>query len=106
MIRWVRERHKFILIALFAVLAISYVLFTESGLYKLYRLQQEKDRLDQEISSLRENNHRLTEQARLLRDDQETIERAIQEKLRMVQPDDTIFIFENESADAGGSSSF
>jgi cell division protein FtsB len=102
--RFVREQLKFIVIFVFLALAMSYVCFTESGLYKLYRLQQEKTRLEEEIQNLREGNACMAEQTDLLKNDRETVERAIREKLRMVLPDDTIFLFRSAASQTAGNS--
>ncbi|MCZ7582284.1 MAG: septum formation initiator family protein [Deltaproteobacteria bacterium] len=101
---WAKDRAKRLLAIGFGLVLASLLVFSDSGLLKVFFLSQQKTHLEQETERLREDIDALSKQAELLRSDDETIAQAIRERLDKTDPRDTIFIFTDEDRAAVGSS--
>ncbi len=77
------------------VLLVAFtVTFTEKGFYAYYQLKAEKERLENQIDSLKKTNDSLRKEIKLLQNSDEKIEKVAREKYGMVKPGEKIYKFE------------
>lgn len=84
-------------IGLFTAYLSFFLIFGRMGLIAHLRLDDEANRIDSEIVQVNKEIEALSEQTEALSRDPHTIERIAREKLGMVHPEETIYLF-----DAGG----
>ncbi len=85
-------------VGLFSAYLLFFFLFGRMGLIAHFRLEDEADRIDTEIALAHEEIRALSATAKALNHDPHTIERIARERLGMVKPGDTVFLFEPETA--------
>ena len=93
-----RGRH----IAQYVIAAFGCILFLdaivgEKGLVEIVKARQDYSRLETSLLRVRAENARLREQARLLREDADTIERVAREQLGLIKPGEKLFILKDVS---------
>ena len=86
-------------VGLFSAYLLFFLVFGRMGLIAHLRLEEEADRIDTEIALAREEIRDLSATTEALTRDPNTIERIARERLGMVKPGDTVFLFEPESAE-------
>ena len=93
-----RRRHRrtvqYVLLAIGSVLVVD-ALVGEKGLIAMVQARREQRRLEQSLSSAREENARLREEARLLREDPQTIEDLARRELGLIKPGEQLFILKD-----------
>ncbi|MBZ0270795.1 septum formation initiator family protein [bacterium] len=90
---FVKDHFRKALVAAYFLLALWYLAFSDSGLYKVHRLEQEKARLDQDIVALEREIGDLTWRTERLRTSDAAIEQEIRQSLGMVHAEETVFLF-------------
>ena len=83
-------------IGLFAAYLLFFLLFGRMGVIAHLRLGDEAARIDREITMAKGEIAELRQTARNLNNDPHTIERIARERLGMVRPGETVFLFEPE----------
>ena len=81
---------------LFIVLIISFIVISlvgDNGVLELYRRKLIYQHLEAEINKLLQENERLKEEIRLLREDPFTIEKIAREELGLVKPGEVVCLF-------------
>ena len=79
-------------------LALTFlVLFSHRGLYRIYRLRQERQAVEQENTRLATENARLARTIDRLQNDPELIQDLIRRKLNLVKKNEVIFQFPPEA---------
>ncbi len=90
------------------IVAAAYALlvtFSASGAVKLYRLKAQMKVMSQKISVLETKNDNLNKIIPLLRDDPDTIKRAIRKRLGKVKRDEIIYSSSKETPDSSDTDS-
>ncbi|MCB1152757.1 MAG: septum formation initiator family protein [Deltaproteobacteria bacterium] len=100
MTSWIKERSATLAVLGTLMVIGAYIVFSDSGLYKVWELHQQKVHLEQEVHDLHAETDRMQHRVESLRTDPHTIEMEIRKKLNMVQADETVFVFDGPSAAA------
>ena len=84
----------------YALLAIGCIFFLdalvgEKGLVELVKARQDFRGLETSLLRIRGENARLREEARLLREDADTIEKVARERLGLIKPGEKLFILKD-----------
>ena len=84
----------------YALLAIGSIFFLDAlvgdkGLVELVKTRQDYRTLEGSLLRIRSENSRLREQARLLREDADTIEKLARERLGLIKPGEKLFILKD-----------
>lgn len=84
----------------YALLAVGGIFFLdalvgEKGLLELVKAKQDYRSLEASLLKVRNENARLREEARLLREDADTIERMARERLGLIKPGEKLFILKD-----------
>jgi cell division protein FtsB len=84
----------------YALVAIGCIFFLdalvgEKGLVELFKARQDYSALESSLLRIRNENARLREQARQLREDADTIERVARERLGLIRPGEKLFILKD-----------
>ncbi len=74
----------------------SWLIFGDKGLYHLYTLRRERDRLEQENLVLKDEIDRMVKMIDRLRNDQDYIEDTIRRDLRFIKKNEIIYQLEPE----------
>jgi cell division protein FtsB len=87
-----KKKHHFLVsIALSVGLVLAFLaFFSHQGLYRIYRLRQERQSLEQETSRLAAENSRLARTIDRLRNDPEMIQDLIRRELNLIGKNDII----------------
>lgn len=91
---WTRERTILCVMVLLFVLSLVYLGFSDSGLLKVWRLGNQVSTLNDEIAQLHSENNDLAREIEQLSGDDARITREIRERLGMVEPGETVFVFD------------
>ena len=86
----------------YALLAIGSIFFLDAlvgdkGLVELVKTRQDYRTLEASLLRVRAENSRLREEARLLREDADTIEKLARERLGLIKPGEKLFILKDVS---------
>jgi cell division protein FtsB len=73
---------------------LPYRAYGPDGMAKIWRLQRDIDGLEGRNRELQEENHRLRQRVRSLREDKQAVERVARDELGLVRPEDIVFQFE------------
>ena len=79
------------LLLLLGLAGACFIIFGERGLYRLYQLHQERDRLERQNAVLQEENIRLASTIARIRRDPEMMQDLIRRELNFVREHDLIF---------------
>ena len=84
----------------YALLAVGCIFFLDAlvgdkGLLELIKARQDYRSLESSLLKIRNENARLREEARLLREDADTIERVARERLGLIKPGEKLFILKD-----------
>ena len=84
----------------YALLAIGSIFFLDAlvgdkGLVELVKTRQDYRTLEASLLRIRAENSRLREEARLLREDADTIEKLARERLGLIKPGEKLFILKD-----------
>jgi len=87
------------ILLLIGVTLLVIFIFGNHGLMQLYKLKQERKKVQEFIIELRENREKLTAEKNRLENDLEYLEKLAREKFRMAKPGEKVFkvIPENKS---------
>ena len=87
------------ILLLIGVTLLVIFIFGDHGLMQLYKLKQERKKVQEFIIELRENREKLTAEKNRLENDLEYLEKLAREKFRMAKPGEKVFkvIPENKS---------
>ena len=88
------SRKFWVLILLFLAALITFTVFGGRGLWQIYLLKLERDRILIGNALLNEENRKLTEQIVRLRNDKKEIEKIVREELGLVRRGEIIYQFE------------
>ncbi|MFZ5451934.1 MAG: FtsB family cell division protein [Thermodesulfobacteriota bacterium] len=94
----VKKNRRFLIgVAAFVGLALAFlVVFSHQGLYRIYRLRQERQAVEQENARLMAENTRLARTIDRLQHDPEMIQDLIRRELNFVKKNEVIFQFPPE----------
>ena len=86
----------------YVIAALGCILFLdaivgEKGLVEIVKARQDYSTLETSLRRVRAENTQLREQARLLREDADTIERVAREQLGLIKPGEKLFILKDVS---------
>ena len=89
-----RKKKLFIAVGIAAVLylLVSFV-FGEMGLIKYYRMKAQFNSLTKEISTLKQDNARLTREVRALKTDPDHLEQIARDKLGLARPGEIVYYY-------------
>jgi len=73
-------------------------LFGEKGLIKIIQLKRERDRIIADVSHIEDENRRLQEEIKRLREDSRYLESVARRDLGLIKENEILFIFEDEAA--------
>ncbi|MFP3868525.1 MAG: FtsB family cell division protein [Desulfobacteraceae bacterium] len=79
------------LLSLGCLVLAGILLFGNKGLYQLYKLSQERDRLEQKNQEVKAENERLLKTIERLQNDQEMIKDIIRSELHYIKPNERIY---------------
>lgn len=87
----------------YALVAVGCIFFLdalvgEKGLVELVKARHDFRTLETSLLRVRNENARLREEARLLREDADTIERVARERLGLIKPGEKLFILKDVPA--------
>jgi len=92
-------KKMYLLAAGVLILAIlGFATFTDQGLLGLYRLKQDKARLEARLTQLKAENERLRAEIERLKTDPAYLEKVAREELGLVHQDELVFQFKSEPA--------
>ncbi len=91
---WTRERTVLCVMVGLFILSLGYLVFADSGLIKVWHLGSQVSALNDEIATLHGENNKLAREIEQLRGDDARITREIRERLGMVEPGETVFVFD------------
>jgi len=99
-----KVRNRILLyISLGLALALTgYMIAGPSGFLRVFRLNQEKEVLYNQINKLQADNDQLNAQIDRLKTDNEYLEKVIREKLKLVKPEETIILFKSTPENGSG----
>ncbi|MBT4554112.1 MAG: septum formation initiator family protein [Candidatus Marinimicrobia bacterium] len=66
-------------------------IFGDHGLFQLYKLKQERKKVQEHITQLRENREELISEKNRLENDLDYIEKLARERFRMAKPGERVF---------------
>ena len=66
-------------------------IFGDHGLFQLYKLKQERKKVQEHITQLRENREKLISEKNRLENDLDYIEKLARERFRMAKPGERVF---------------
>lgn len=91
-------RNKTVLLAAVLVVAAftAYTFAGERGVWKLGKMVHHRNMLRQSVQDLEQNNNRLAQEIGRLRDDPATLEALARTKLGMIRPGEVVYIFREE----------
>jgi cell division protein FtsB len=72
---------------------LFFTVFGEKGLLRIYGMKQEKERIEQKVVELRDENQNLRLSIEALRTDRHQIERIARKELGLVRPNEVIYQF-------------
>lgn len=87
-------RKFWVLILVFLAALITFTVFGGRGLWQIYLLKVERDRILASNALLNEENRKLAEQIARLRNDKKEIEKIVREELGLVRKGEIIYQFE------------
>lgn len=87
---------QYIIAALGCILFLDAIV-GEKGLVEIVKARQDYSNLETSLQHVRTENAQLREQARLLREDADTIERVAREQLGLIKPGEKLFILKDVS---------
>ena len=91
----------YLLAALALLLVIlGFSVFTDQGLLGLYRLRQEKARMEERLAQLETENARLRVEIERLKSDRAYLEKVAREELGLVNQDEMVFQFQSQPGKA------
>ena len=84
---------KFIngVIILIAITFLAIFIFGDHGLFQLFKLKQEKNKIQRHITELREERELLISEKKRLENDLNYIEKLAREKYRMAKPGERVY---------------
>ncbi|MHB1662065.1 MAG: FtsB family cell division protein [bacterium] len=84
---------KFTAGAIFVFLFASIIFFSLKGMVKVYRLRSEQRKLNEDITSIKKNNKKISRQIYELNYNKQYIANLAREKLNMIKPGEIVFKF-------------
>ncbi len=84
---------SWLLLATCLVLLLSCTVFGERGLMRIYELKREKQRVEHNINQLTEENMKMRQTIKALRNDRDYIERIARQDLGLLKPDEVVYQF-------------
>ncbi len=91
---------RWLVFGLGPLLALTLLLWGEKSILRIWALQQETQRTQQQIETLKTKNQKLRSQIETLRRDPRAVERIAREELGLVRHDEIVYRF--VSPEAGG----
>ena len=89
----IQKRYLFFL-ALFISGMLLFAVFGSRGLIQIYKLKEEGNRIQMTNARLQEDNRKLAEQIRRLRNNKEEVEKVAREELGLVKKGEIVYQFE------------
>ena len=86
-------QRKFVqgVLLLIGVSLLIIFIFGDHGLFQLYKLKQERKKVHEHITQLRENREKLISEKNRLENDLDYIEKLARERFRMAKPGERVF---------------
>lgn len=84
---------SWLLLATCLGLLLSFTVFGERGLMRIYELKREKQRVEHNINQLTEENTKMRQTIEALRNDRDYIERIARQDLGLLKPDEVVYQF-------------
>lgn len=86
-------QRKFVqgVLLLIGVSLLIIFIFGDHGLFQLYKLKQERKKVQEHITQLRENREKLISEKNRLENDLDYIEKLARERFRMAKPGERVF---------------
>lgn len=91
-----RKQRQSLVFGVGVVLALVSFFLAANGGRKIYLQRHEKASMETRTSSLKEENARLRDRVEKLKNNPETIQNAIRNELNMLEPDETLIVFDSE----------
>ncbi len=88
------QKKYLLFLGLFISGMLLFALFGSRGLIQIYKLKEERDRIQAGNARLQEENRRLEEQINRLRTDKEEVEKIAREERGMVRKGEIVYQFE------------
>jgi cell division protein FtsB len=88
------QKKYLLLLGLFISGMLLFALFGSRGLMQIYKLKEERDRIQAGNVRLQEDNRKLGEQINRLRNDKDEVEKIAREERGMVKKGEIIYQFE------------
>jgi len=88
------QKKYLLFLGLFISGMLLFALFGSRGLIQIYKLKEERDRIQTNNARLQEENRRLGEQINRLRTDKDEVEKIAREERGMVRKGEIVYQFE------------
>ena len=88
------QKKYFIFLAVFITGMFLFAIFGSRGLVQVYKLKGEGNRIQMSNARLQEDNRKLGEQIRRLRNNKEEVEKVAREELGLVKKGEIVYQFE------------
>ena len=83
------------------VFLVSYLVFGDNGLMKLYNMKQLKIDYEKQLSELKKKNKKLEKEIILLKKDKAYLETVIRRKINMKKPNEDMYIIKKDEKSNG-----
>jgi len=88
------QKKYLLFLGLFISGMLLFALFGSRGLMQIYKLKEERDRIQASNARLQEDNRKLGEQINRLRNDKDEVEKIAREERGMVKKGEIVYQFE------------
>jgi len=88
------QKKYFIFLAVFISGMFLFAIFGSRGLVQIYKSEEERKRIQMSNARLQEDNRKLADQIRRLRNNREEVEKVAREELGLVKKGEIVYQFE------------
>jgi len=88
------QKKYFIFLAVFISGMFLFAIFGSRGLVQIYKSEEERKRIQMSNARLQEDNQKLADQIRRLRNNREEVEKVAREELGLVKKGEIVYQFE------------
>ena len=97
------SRRYFIIPAAVILFFLSFTVFGERGVLRIYRLSQEKEEIEQKAARIRAENEQLRREIEALKSDRRYLESIARKEFGLVRPNEIIYQFPTRTTAAAKS---
>lgn len=91
------KKGRKIIYIILGFLFVAFILFSDTGIFKRFSLESQKAELIEKIDNAKNESDSLRKRVKMLKNDNEEIERVAREKYGMKKKGETIYLIENNS---------